>query len=239
MLESWGADLVRGRIANVIRLKESALTLAAVEHDELTGLYTEQAFMHYAKMLMKLKADTPMNLVIVKILDFKMVKNIYGVKKAEEAYCYLASAYRRVTKHGLIGKKGNSSFVCLYWGDNHAHTQRFEDALRGVVDGAPIKGMKVKYGVYEDIDKSLPVSAIMDNYSCDLAYYTEEMARKRMFNQMIENCFEGALEKQEFVVYYQPKVDLATEKVIGAEERYTASLPFWERKAPWPWPPLK
>ena len=34
---------------------------------------------------------------------------------------------------------------------------------------------------------------------------------------MIENGFEDALINQEFVVYYQPKVDIVSEKVIGAE----------------------
>lgn len=34
---------------------------------------------------------------------------------------------------------------------------------------------------------------------------------------MIENCFEDALNNQEFVVYYQPKIDIITEKVVGAE----------------------
>ena len=92
-----------------------------------------------------------------------------------------------------------------------------------------MKEWKVKYGVYENIDKHLPFSAICDfaamaletvedHYDCcDVAYYTEEMAQKRMYIQMIENSFDTALEKEEFVVYYQPKVDIATERIIGAE----------------------
>ncbi len=45
----YNADIVKGRVDNVIKLKESTLMLAAVEHDELTGLYTRQVFLHYAK----------------------------------------------------------------------------------------------------------------------------------------------------------------------------------------------
>ena len=223
----YNANIVRGRVDNVIKLKESTLTLAAVEHDELTGLYTEQAFMHYAKMLMKFKTDTPMHLLMAKIRDFKLLKNIYGVKKADEVLCYLASAYRKVTKSGLVARRETSSFICLFW-DDEANSQKLEEIISRVAEELPVKGLKVKYGVYENIDKSLPVSticdyaamaeeSIIDNYDCDLAYYTEEMAYKRIYNQMIENSFETALEKQEFVVYYQPKVEIATEKVVGAE----------------------
>lgn len=224
----YNADIVRGRIGNVIKLKESALTLAAVEHDELTGLYTEQAFLHYAKTIMKFKSDTPMHLVMAKIRDFKLIKNIYGTKKADEVLCYLASAYSNAAKHGLIARKGHSSFLCLFWGDDDTCSQKLEDIIRQVAENSPLKGLKVKYGVYKNIDTTLPIStlcdyaamaeeSIMENYDCDLAYYTEEMAHQRIYNQMIENAFESALEKQEFVVYYQPKVSIATEKVIGAE----------------------
>ena len=224
----YNADIVRGRVSNVIKLRESAITLAAVEHDELTGLYTEQAFMHYAKLLMKFESDTPMHLVMAKIRDFKLIKNIYGTKKAEEVLCYLASAYSNAAKHGLIARKGHSSFICLFWGQDAAELQQLADRIRQAAENSPLKRLKVKYGIYENIDKSLPVStlcdyasmaeeSIMANYDCDLAYYTEEMAHKRIYNQMIENAFESALEKQEFVVYYQPKVAIATGKVIGAE----------------------
>ncbi len=75
----------------------------------------------------------------------------------------------------------------------------------------------VKYGVYKDIDKRLPVSAICDcasmaeesiadNYDCDMAYYTEEMGHKRINNQMIEIAFESALKIMRLIAFYQPKV---------------------------------
>ncbi|MFR1977305.1 MAG: response regulator, partial [Coprococcus sp.] len=57
----YNADIIKGRVDNVIKLKESTLMLAAVEHDELTGLYTRQVFLHYAKGIMKFRADTPMH----------------------------------------------------------------------------------------------------------------------------------------------------------------------------------
>lgn len=225
----YNADIVRGRIGNVIKLKESALTLAAVEHDELTGLYTKQAFMHYARLLLKAKADVPMHLVIAKIRDFQMLKSIYGAKKADEMLCYLASAYNDTEKHGIVGRKGISSFLCLLWGTEKVSMSKMEDVVNEIAEQSPMKEWKVKYGVYENIDKHLPFSAICDfaamaletvedHYDCcDVAYYTEEMAQKRMYIQMIENSFDTALEKEEFVVYYQPKVDIATERIIGAE----------------------
>ncbi|MFR7550900.1 MAG: EAL domain-containing protein [Clostridium sp.] len=72
----------------------------------------------------------------------------------------------------------------------------------------------------------------MESYDHDIAFYTEEIAKKRIHEQMIENCFEEALNDEEFLVYYQPKIDLSTEKVIGAEAlvRWKKSDGTWCRQ---------
>lgn len=224
----YHSDIIIRRIRNVIRLKESSLTLEAVERDELTGLYTEQAFSHYVKQIMSFKPNKKMQLIVAKVKDFKLVNSIYGAEKADEFLRYLASAYSKRLKDGLIARKANTSFVCLLYGDKELDHQKMADTINEISENAPIKGVKVKYGIYEDIDKNLPISTcydyvslaietIMESYDHDIAFYTEEIAKKRIHEQMIENCFEEALNDEEFLVYYQPKIDLSTEKVIGAE----------------------
>ena len=224
----YNADIIRRRIHNVIRLKESSLTLAAVEHDALTGLYTVQAFSHYVNQMMRFKPDIKMHLIEAKIKDFKLINTIYGTQKADELLCYLASIYSDKLKNGMIARRESSSFICIFYEGGELNHQKVIDTIESVIKNSPIPGVKIKYGIYEDVDKSLSVSTIcdyasiaaetvMENYDCDLAYYTEEMAQKRIYNQMIENSFDDALNNQEFIVYYQPKVDIITEKVIGAE----------------------
>lgn len=224
----YHSDIVRKRIRNVIRLKESSLTLKEVEHDELTGLYTEQAFMHYVRQIMRFNPNKKMHVIVSKVKDFKLVNNIYGTKKADEYLCYLASVFSNDLEYGLLARKGSASFVCLFYGDEGLDHQKMRDTIAEITEHAPLTGVRVKYGVYENIDKTLPVAAIcdyasmaaetvMDSYDRDLAYYTQEVAQKRIHDQMIENSFEDAIEQREFVIYYQPKVDILTEKVIGAE----------------------
>lgn len=224
----YDTDIIRKRIRNVIRLKESSLTLEVVERDELTGLYTEQAFLHYVKQIMSFKPNKKMQLIVAKIKDFDLVNSIYGAKRADEFLCYLAEAYGSRLHDGLLARKGSASFVSLFYGGDELDHQALIDMIDEIIENAPIKGVKVKYGIYEDVDKSLPISAICDyasmaietikeNYDLDIAYYTEEVAQRRIYDQMIENSFEDAMDNEEFVVYYQPKVDIDTEKVVGAE----------------------
>lgn len=97
-----------------------------------------------------------------------------------------------------------------------------------IAEHAPVPNLMVKYGVYQDIDKSLPVSvicdrgfmairSIRDNYECNIAYYTEKMKQKQMQDRLLENRFESAIKNKEFVAYFQPKYDVKTERITGAE----------------------
>lgn len=110
-----------------------------------------------------------------------------------------------------------------------------DNVINEFVENAPIKGIKIKYGIYKNIDKNLSIATIydyasmaaetvMEDYNHDYAYYTDELAQKRLYNQMIENDFTDALKNKEFIIYYQPKIDVVTEKVIGAE-----ALVRWQR----------
>lgn len=227
-------DILRQRIRNVVRLKESSLTLQAVEHDELTGLYTTQAFFHYVNQIIRFQPNNNMHLIVAKIKDFKLINSIYGTKKADQLLCYLASCYGHNLKDGLLARK-DGSFTCLLYGNAPFDFPRLIDDLHKIVEHAPIPGVKVKCGIYQNIDKTLPIATlcdyasmacdtILENYDRDVAYYTEELAQARIREQLIENSFDAALNDQEFVVYYQPKIDLLTETVVGAE-----ALVRWKR----------
>ncbi len=44
----YNQRVVKARINSVIKLKESAAALSAIEYDDLTGLYTKSAFYYHA-----------------------------------------------------------------------------------------------------------------------------------------------------------------------------------------------
>ena len=231
----YHAELIKKRLENVIRLRESSVSLREIEKDSLTGLYTEQAFFHYSRRIMQFRSDKKMHVIIGRIKDFELIISIYGRKKANELLCYMASIYNKKFKYGLLAKKGKASFLCLLSDDYKLDHQRMDNVINEFTENAPIKGIRIKYGIYKNIDKNLSIATIydyasmaaetvMEDYNHDYAYYTDELAQKRIYNQMIENCFTDALKNKEFMIYYQPKIDVITEKVIGAE-----ALVRWQR----------
>ncbi|MEG1291796.1 MAG: transporter substrate-binding domain-containing protein, partial [Lachnospiraceae bacterium] len=64
---------------------------------------------------------------------------------------------------------------------------------------------------------SLARKTIKDSANEDVAYYDEKMKEIIAREIVIENKMEAALKAREFQVYLQPKYDLQTEKIIGAE----------------------
>lgn len=85
-----------------------------------------------------------------------------------------------------------------------------DNVINEFVENAPIKEIKIKYGIYKNIDKNLSIATIcdyasmaaetvMEDYNHGYAYYTDELAQKRLYNQMIENDFTDALKNKEMV----------------------------------------
>lgn len=224
----YNFKIVVGRINSVIKLRESVLTLTAVEHDELTGIYTRQAFFYHAKTLLKAKAEERFHLIVADIRDFKLINSSYGDKIGDEVLCYLAKTYTKMFRDGLVSRYGSDQFVCMTYGDWDLSLETMKKLTEEIAENAPIPNLMIKYGVYEDVDTSLPISVICDrgfmairsirgNYEHSIAYYTEEMNQKQMQDRALENRFESAISNKEFVAYFQPKYDVKIEKIVGAE----------------------
>ncbi len=224
----FNSEIIKSRIKNTIKLRKSTQTLANIERDNLTGLYTEQAFLHYARLHKRNNQNIPMHLVVAKIKDFKLLNSVYGTQKVNELLIYLASVFNKNSKNNLVAKRGVSSYICLVYNDAKLDNDKIKYVINEISKNAPIKGVKIKYGIYTNIDKTIPVHVacdrasfakdkIMDSYDCDFAYYTEDMANDRIYKKNIENLFIPALDNNEFIIYYQPKIDITTEKVVGGE----------------------
>ena len=68
--------------------------------------------------------------------------------------------------------------------------------------------------------------------------YNSRLLNKTNKEQYIENNMEQALENEEFFVMYQPKVDLATDKIVGAEALVRWNSPKFGLMAPSDFIPL-
>jgi len=63
-------------------------------------------------------------------------------------------------------------------------------------------------------------------------YFTEDLNKKISEEVRIENLLRQSLKNEHFKVYYQPKVDVSTRKIIGAEALLRLHLPSGEYLSP-------
>lgn len=224
----YNVRIVKGKINSVIKLRESAIVLSALEYDELTGLYIRQAFFHHAKTLMRFKQEEKFHVVVADVKNFKWINGTYGEKTGDQVLTYLGDTYKSHVHKGMVARYGGDQFVAIIYGDIKIRPEQVERAICEIEEKAPIPNLVVNYGIYEDVDKTLSLTlicdraflalkSIQDDYEHQFAFYDKEMGRKHSQERMMENGFDDAIRNEEFVVYLQPKYSVATEEIVGAE----------------------
>lgn len=202
------------------------------EIDGLTGLYNRLAFYKYAKELIDDKPEDGYMLIMSDIESFKMINMRYGEQKGDELLAYVGKALS-------VFNDGNSVFA-RYSGDqfvglirhNENHTAEDLDPMMKGMDimykNAPIDHFETKFGIYDNVEKDLPISIMCDRalmalrtikhqYGKYVALYDQRMRQQFMKEQSIQESMEQALVEKQFVVYYQPKHSAATGELVGAE----------------------
>lgn len=136
---------------------------------------------------------------------------------------------------------GEGSVIARIGGDNFAILcrQEYTDALMEALAGSAITYdettrdrilISAYAGVYV-IDGEIPVQSadnVMDRISVaiaaaksrtkhDYAFFNAEMLEKNKQQLLIGSLFPSALDNEEFLVYYQPKVSTDNYRIVGAE----------------------
>ena len=227
----YNPNVLLARINNLIQLVDSSRTLTAVEYDALTGLYTKQAFYHYAQILLRDHPDTPYDIVISDIEDFKAVNEKYGEEAGDRILCTLAQALKPAAENGaLVARYSGDRFVALM-----PHTEMLTEEFlvefynrlleKQVIEGFYVSG---KIGIYDDVDRSIPVSVMCDRalmalqtirhqYGKLYAKYDDSIREEQEKKFQIEQSMLEAYQKEQFKIYYQPKHQAETGILIGAE----------------------
>lgn len=225
----FSQEEIKETITNAFRIHKSMELMANFTYDPLTGLLTKQGFQYRAEELIKKNEGKRLDLVYVNIENFRSINERYGEDIGNAVLICLAKCIKELLGCLLSCRLVSDRFVFL---QNYTQELDVKEQLKElntiVSEALNISGFEVKFGIYRDIHGNDPLNQCIDGageaadsirnqYRKMIAYYDEQKKTKAGREQVIIDCMEKALEEEQFVVYYQPKHDIHTGNIVGAE----------------------
>lgn len=209
-------------------MRRDELDISKIERDELTGLYTREAFFLHSRRYISQDPKADYLVCISDIDNFKMVNAIYGEEMCNRVLHFLADYFLDRMADGVCGRYGGDQFAVLVRSRQEIGVKLVEKNQHDVTSKAPIPSLNLKFGIYEHADPGLSVEemceravlavkSIKHQYSKVCATYEGEVSQKHIQAQMFEAQFHNAITGREFITYYQPKYNPYTERIVGAE----------------------
>lgn len=222
--------IVKQRIKNLIHLRETSAALNLLEYDQLTGVYSKEFFYQYAQKVLTKYPEKHFNIVCCDVENFKLVNERFGVEKGDELLCYLAEKYSEILGNfGFCARINADVFAMLIEiSEEDILETLFTAFQREQMANAPVPNLVIKWGVYEIEDRTIPISHMCDRailaikeikhqYNHNIIWYDDHLRLDMLKEQQVLDMMEIALTEKQFKIYLQPKYDVQTNKIVGAE----------------------
>lgn len=164
------------------------------------------------------------------ISKFKILNLLYGVPKGDQILRFIADTFDALFPGDPVYRCHGDIFVAVLQGGDH---QEVKEKLRRLMETLAEEGKTKKipeltlyFGIcplWKDreldviynnalLAKNEAKEAVHPNYR-----FFDDTAKNRIEFGNIENSFSDALKRREFTVWYQPKYDMRTGRIRGAE----------------------
>lgn len=221
----------------VSRAKAGTSLTDALHRDVVTGMPNTAAFLDFGDKLFREGTIADYCVIALNISNFKYVNQTVPFNVGTSVLVRYA--------HKLLSLIRTDEFVTRAGGDNFNILIKKEnlDSFLENVKVIPIEikagGMRVRFeltcyiGVCV-IETRMSIQMAVENATSTMTvakhtpyspvmYYTDEVGEKQHHINQVRAKFAQAIENHEFIAYYQPKVNLLTQNIIGME-----ALVRWE-----------
>lgn len=189
-------------------------------HDPLTGLYNKEFFYEKVRQRLDEQPEEQFILICSDIGNFKMVNDVFGTECGDRVLIRIARALHEMCKPDQIyGRIDNDGFALLMKESDYG-----EEYFQNVPQSKVYVEKDIEYpirlylGVYEIVQKDLPVSVMCDrakmaiatikgNYQKRLAYYDEKLRQSVLNEQEIMGELDDAIASGQFHIYLQAQVN--------------------------------
>lgn len=197
--------------------------------NELTGLYRSNAFYNQIDKLLS-TTNQQYCMIAIDIEHFKLFNDWYGIPAGDLFLRAIGNDLKELEEQlqGIAGYLSGDDFAIVIPYQTSS-IKLIHDRLMNYVEKFDDKiGFYPALGIYVIEDNTLLSRAIYDratialasvkgNYAKRIAYYQDEMQLRMEEEHKLLLEFQAALENEEFTFYIQPKCNILTGKIIGAE----------------------
>ncbi len=200
--------------------------------DDLTRAPNENAFKERATELLLENPEIPYMITCFDLMNFRYINEGYGHLKADMLLRDITSALRESYSYNeTFGRLSADRFVGLVVDDERI-VERKQFIAERVAKATEEIGMKYpikfKTGIYYVRDRNEPISDMIDKANLARksvvtsarnleAEYREQLMEETRKQERVESRMHEALDKGEFRPYLQPKWNMATDQISGAE----------------------
>ena len=226
----------RALIKNNMQLKkllneivEANQLITVLEHDPLTGLYCAPAFYQKAEERIQ-KADQTYDIIVIDIERFQMINEVFGRSVGDRLLKDFARFLLgiRDSEEGIFCRAyADTFYVCMP--SKEKFYEKLDEKVKRYFDKYPLPvHIVAKIGVYRANDLTITTAEMCDRAFLamedaskkdkkKIGFYNEELHKKLLMEHKIIDSIPQALKHHDFMMYLQPKVEMDTGKIVGAE----------------------
>ncbi len=224
-------------IIRVLKLKrkydENIFDLAYI--DKVTGIWNLNGFISEVTKKTESNDFKQRSFAIISfdISKFRVVNEHYGRFVGDRVLKFISNNLNNEIQYGgVIARINMDNFIVMVpFSEKNEHLEFLKKVMgktRYYEDGGIALKLNFQCGIYLITSNEVSVVNAIDmaemarkeaknNRNDNVVFFDKKMENKIIQYKEIEENMERALEEHEFAVYYQPKVDMKSEKIIGAE----------------------
>jgi len=205
-------------------------------HDDLTGLPNRKSIMQSIEEEIKLIANTEQKLALL-FLDLdklKIINDSLGHSVGDKLIILIAKRIKKsIAPENIVARLGGDEFLILFKNVNEKSIKNQADKILRSVREEIIFDMHHLYttasiGIVE-YPKDTTDAQILMKYADSAMYeakerggnqyyfYSSELTKKAHAQVKLAKEFRRAIRKKEFEIYYQPQMDMKTNRLVGFE----------------------
>ena len=199
-------------------------------HEQEMGIYNLPFFMKTVGRLIAMHCIGDYNCCRFNMQRFSTINLQVGRQKGTELMRRYVMMLQEKIDDGCVCRIGGDNFIALYKKEFQTLVEEHITGVHMIYDDASGEAILLSAyaGYYFIPADTMRATDVMDNVSAAASqskvdrtvpqvYYDERMVRMMEHKKMIETLFPTALDNEEFLVFYQPKVRLDDYRMVGAE----------------------